>query len=105
MSLGQERALTVAVAYESGFRPNIVGSKDTPMESARLVASLMEGLSLETGPEAIRKSIQRFRDSLGEEEVFRLNRETLKLEVFQAKSALLEGLPNRRGRPRSKKFG
>lgn len=104
MPLGQKRAIAVAVAYKDGFRPNLVGSKDTPMEAARQVASLMEGLSLDTGPEAIRKSIQRFRDSLGEEEVFRLNRETLKLEVFQAKSVLLKGLPNRRGRPPSKKF-
>jgi len=102
--LGRKRAIAVAIAYNDGFRPNVVGSKDTPMEAARQVASLMEGLSLDTGPEAIRKSIQRFRDSLGEEEVFRLNRETLKLEVFQAKSVLLKGLPNRRGRPPSKKF-
>jgi hypothetical protein len=105
MSLGQERALTVALVYESGFLPSLIGSKDTPMEAALQVASIMEGLSLETGPEAIRKSIQRFRDSLGEKEVFRLNRETLKLEVFQAKSVLLKGLPNQRGRPRSRKFG
>jgi hypothetical protein len=104
MPLGEERAVNVAVAYESGFRLGSIGSKDTPMQAALQVASLMEGLSLDTGPEAIRKSIQRFRDSLGEEEVFRLNRETLKLEVFQAKSVLLKGLPNRRGRPRSRKF-
>ena len=102
MPLGQKRAIAVAVAYKDGFRPNLVGSKDAPMEAARQVASLMEGLSLETGPEAIRKSIQRFRDRLSGQDVLRLNRETLKLEVFPAKSALLKGLPNRRGRPSRK---
>lgn len=102
MSLGQERAINVAVAYESGFRPDLVGAKDTPMEVACQVASLMEGLSNETSSEAIRKSVQRFRDGLSGQEVLRLNRETLRLEAFQAKSVLLKGLPNRRGRPRSR---
>lgn len=101
MPLGQKRAIAVAVAYKDGFRPRLVGAKDTPMEAALQVASLMEGLSQDTGPEAIRKSIQRFRNGLSGQEVFRLNRETLKLEVFPAKLALLKGLPNRRGRPSS----
>jgi hypothetical protein len=101
--LGEKRAIHVSVAYKSGFRPNLVGSKDTPMEAALQVASLIERLPLETGPEAIRKSIQRFRDGLAGVEMFRLNRETLKLEVFQAKTVLLDGLPNRRGRPLSRK--
>jgi hypothetical protein len=103
LSLGEKRAKAVSIAYENGLRLSLVGSNDTPMEAARLVAAVMEGLSLETGPEAIRKSIQRFRNGLEDEELISLNRETLKLEITHARSVLLRGLPNRRGRPPSHK--
>lgn len=102
MSLGEERAIKVAVAYKNSFRLDLVGSKDTPMEAALQFAAFMEGLSLETGPETIRKSIQRFRNKVSGQEMLHFNRETLKLEAVQAKSALLRGLPSRRGRPSSK---
>jgi hypothetical protein len=102
LSLGEERAIHVALAYQDGFRLESTGSKDAPMDAALQIAALIEGLSSESGPETIRKSIQRFRDELAGQEMFRLNRKTLKLEVFDATSVLLEGLPNRRGRPPSR---
>jgi len=105
MSLGEERALRVAIAYQDGFRPGFVGPKDTPMEAALQVAAWLEGLPLDTGPETIRKSIQRFRKSIAGEEMFKLDRTTLEWEVFHAEDVLLKGLPNRPGRPRRKQGG
>ena len=101
MSLGEERAIRVAAVYQSGFRPCFVGTKDTPMEAALQVAAYMEGLSLETGPETIRKSIQRFRKSVAGEEYLRFDRQTLEWDVYKAEDVLLKGLPNRPGRPRA----
>jgi hypothetical protein len=100
MSLGEERAIAVSIAYRNGIRPSFVGAKDTPMDAALQVAAYLEGLSLESGPETVRKSIQRFKKSIAGEEMFRLNRKTLKLEVHKAEDVLLEGLPNGPGRPR-----
>jgi hypothetical protein len=77
MSLGEERAIAVSIAYRNGTRPSFVGGKDTPMDAALQVAAYLEGLSLESGPETVRKSIQRFKKSIAGEEMFRLNRETL----------------------------
>lgn len=102
MSLGEKRAIRVAVLYELGLRPAFVGAKDTPMEAALLVAADLEGLPLETGPETIRKSIQRFRRSIAGEDMFRIDKSTLQWEVYRAENVLLKGLPNRPGRPRKK---
>lgn len=102
LSLGEQRAIRVATVYQSGFRPSFVGPKDTPMEAALQVAAYLEGLPLDTGPETIRKSIQRFRKSIVGEEMFKLDRATLEWEVHRAEDVLLNGLPNRSGRPRKK---
>jgi hypothetical protein len=102
LSLGEERAIRVAVLYQSGFRPAFVGTKDTPMEAALQVAAYWEGLPLETGPETIRKSIQRFRRSIAGEDIFKVDRATLQWEAYRAEDVLLKGLPNRPGRPRKK---
>lgn len=102
LSLGEERAIRVAVFYQAGLRPGFVGAKDTPMEAALQVAAYLEGLPLDTGPETIRKSIQRFRKSIVGEEMFKLDRATLEWEVHRAEDVLLTGLPNRPGRPRKK---
>ena len=102
LSLGEERAIRVAVLYQAGLRPGFVGEKDTPMDAALQVAAYLEGLPLDTGPEAIRKSIQRFRKSIVGEEMFKLDRATLEWEVHRAEDVMLGGLPNRPGRPRKK---
>lgn len=100
LSLGEERAIRVAAFYQAGLRPSFVGPKDTPMEAALQTAAAVEGLSPETGPETIRKSIQRFRKSIAGEEMLKLDRATLEWEVHKAEDVLLKGLPNRPGRPR-----
>jgi hypothetical protein len=102
LSLGEKRAIRVAAFYQAGFRPDFVGAKDTPMEAALQVAACLEGLPLDTGPETIRKSIQRFRKSIVGEEMFKLDRAKLEWEVHRAEDVLLNGLPNRPGRPRKK---
>lgn len=102
LSLGEERAIRVAVSYQAGFRPGFVGAKDAPMEAALQVAAYLEGLSLDTGPETIRKSIQRFRKSIVGEAMFKLDRATLEWEVHRAEDVLLKGLPDRPGRPRKR---
>jgi hypothetical protein len=73
------------------------------MEAALQVAAYLEGLPLETGAETIRKSIQRFRKSIVGEEMFKLDKATLEWVVYRAEDALLNGLPNRPGRPRKKR--
>jgi hypothetical protein len=100
ISLGEMRAIRVAGAYKKGVRPSFVGAKDTPMEAALQVAAYLEGLSLETGPETIRKSIQRFRASIAGQELFRFDEEVMKWETFDSEAVLLDGLPNHSGRPR-----
>jgi hypothetical protein len=100
LSLGERRAIRVSVLYQAGIRPSFVGAKDTPMEAALQAAAYLEGLPLETGAETIRKSIQRFRKSIAGEEMFKLNNATLEWVVYRAEDALLNGLPNRPGRPR-----
>jgi hypothetical protein len=101
LSLGEERAIRVAVAYEDGFRPSFVGAKDTPMEAALQVAAYLEGLPLDTGPTAIQKSIQRFRKSIAGQEMFEFDKNTFEWRVHRAEDVMLRGLPRHRGRPKS----
>lgn len=72
-------------------------------------AELLHRLSLhfqdrgvELPTDAIRKSVQRYRQTIRGEEVFRFDRDTLTWSTEKAEDAFLTGLPKGRGRPKSK---
>lgn len=96
---GEARAISTRVAYAANVRLPESGSKDSRMEAAMLFTATLEGIGGSDPIAAIRKSIQRFRQSVRGTSVFVLDRETLTVERFDAESALTEGLPGKRGRP------
>ncbi len=115
ISLGEKRAIATRIAYADGLRLDASGEHDTPIEVAMLVSAHIEVIDpsktlSENGVlrhyavsiEAIKKSISRFRSSIKGANVFWLNEETFQFEYALAEIKLLNGLPNRTGRPRKK---
>jgi len=100
--LAEERAIRTASAYALGIRLSGSGAKDSPIEAAMFAAAYLEGLDIDSPDptETVRKSIQRLRRAIRGTSVFRLNRDTLEVECFDAEERLLAGLPGKRGRPR-----
>jgi hypothetical protein len=93
-----DTALEWAAIMEMADRLGALG--DSPI--MRKLFSYYKERGSELPTQTVRKSVQRYRQSIKDEEVFYFDRDTLTWAAEKTEEAFLPRLPNGRGRPKSK---